>query len=394
MKNYQFKKEDVTGGKRYIGANQFINVGATGRDISRNFIMCPYTDYIPLVYLLCTEDARPRGGSIGWDMRYYLGMPRMGTSVNMNKIGERWGQRNLMKFMRVMYHDKGLIEESLREKIEGWMSADGVVNNILFDYAGYFSYRQRIIEGWGEGDVGVFRQNSYQGAIGPYSLYMGEGADRTSHVLACVLPENYLYVKYHILLHNTIPLDRVVVFVNKELDETSFRPTAFRTLYRELMKDVLSSSAQVWKVPHEFIMEKCFLKAHKLKEKNIIKKKKEQEELVKEFLEGIAYSAPITEPGNLDMAEAISETSRPVAGIWEQLEGANSQEYVYTFNMPSSYGTYTIGADLVRQGADEPATDNSNEAAVYPTDSNGLPVINSDLASIYDGDGDILVGTL
>jgi hypothetical protein len=77
----------------------------------------------------------------------------------------------------------------------------------------------------------------------------------------------------------------VVVLVDKALDETSFRPTAFRGLYRDLVDKVLKSSCDVWKVPHEFIMEKCFLGNYKLKEENILKRKKEIEGIIDEFYE-------------------------------------------------------------------------------------------------------------
>lgn len=115
---------------------------------------------------------------------------------------------------------------------------------------------------------------------GCYSLIY----ENKAHILACILPENLVYQKLHILSKGTIDLSKVIVFIDSELDRTSFPVTSLRTLYRtELLPKIIETSCVVFKVPLAFIMENCFYRKDSTLPLNIQERKKVKEEMLESF---------------------------------------------------------------------------------------------------------------
>lgn len=103
-------------------------------------------------------------------------------------------------------------------------------------------------------------------------------------VMAVILPENYVYQKEHVLLHGTIDLSKVVVLVNRELDDTEFHNKNFRAYYRKHLLPILNSlKVDVWKVPVSFMEENCFHGAITLEKTSFMEKKQELEGIYQGF---------------------------------------------------------------------------------------------------------------
>jgi hypothetical protein len=103
-------------------------------------------------------------------------------------------------------------------------------------------------------------------------------------VMAVVLPENYVYQKQHILVHGTIDLSKVIVLVNRELDDTDFHNKNFRAYYRKHLLPILNEmKVEVWKVPVSFMEENCFHSGINLEATSFMDKKKEIETIYDDF---------------------------------------------------------------------------------------------------------------
>jgi hypothetical protein len=281
-----YKKEETLGEDREFSPPYLIPRTKSSTFIGEgsSLIMCPYTEFIPLAYLMSSDVPQTK-----YPLSDHLRATWKIDVVHrkkLDKFNKKWQNRILSMFPSfAMRRDKEEMKRLTEAAIRGWMRGDGCMD---LDSLGINLYgvsnRNEIVESFWRNDTVRIDQRSYSGAISPYSLYLNEAMGmKIPHILAVILPENYLYVKHHLLVHDTIPLDKVVVLVNKELDETSFAPAAFRKLYKDLMFKVLKSSCDVWKVPLQFILDNCFLGDYKLKEENISKRKREVDEIIDEF---------------------------------------------------------------------------------------------------------------
>ena len=288
-KLHQFKRENVSGEHKILPNNNFIPVRWDNIDSDRQLMACPYTEFIPLSYIMLSSGVY-KCSNIGEHCRQNWGIKER-NSKKLTKFNNRWQNKQLSVFATAGMSGEGreISKENTKRRLINWLFEDRVQHLNYLERGGWkLNYRPKIVESFKEGKTCGFTQRSYRGEISAYSLFLkNDNNNCIPHMLAVVLPENYMYVKYHLMVYDTIPLDKVIVLINKDLDSTSFRPAAFRTLYRELMFHVLKSACQVWKVPHEFILENCFLHSYKLKEENIIKRKKETEELIGEFYDSI-----------------------------------------------------------------------------------------------------------
>jgi hypothetical protein len=102
--------------------------------------------------------------------------------------------------------------------------------------------------------------------------------------MAVILPENYVYQKQHVLVHGTIDLSKVIVLVNRELDDTDFHNKNFRAYYRKHLLPILNEmKVEVWKVPVSFMEENCFHGNITLEATSFMDKKKEIETIYDDF---------------------------------------------------------------------------------------------------------------
>lgn len=395
-KQYQFKRVETTGENSVLSPDGFLILGSESANIyGRNkLISCPYTEFIPLSYLLMGEynGARHKFADV---VRRALRIQEKNPN-KLAKFGRKWQDRRVSTFMSSsITDDKKHWKTLTNDRLNRYLEFDEPRNlSYVLDYnLTNLHYKWMAMPDMQRMRTVALNQRSYRAVHTPYSLFQGiyEGGRQSyiPHMLAVVLPENYMYVKYHILKHNTIPLDKVIVLVNKELDSCYFKPPAFRKLYMEYMEEVvLKSACQVWKVPHSFIMDKCFIHDYKLKEENIFKRKGEIEELVGEFYETFnvkdeglishidgairrsytneRYTAGVYTRGDLSL-EGIREAMgqmRATEGPIISVDYTNSDRW--TWNMPSEGGTAgtTLGGTITesfdRALVDELLTFNGN----------------------------------
>lgn len=106
----------------------------------------------------------------------------------------------------------------------------------------------------------------------------------TPQVMAVILPENYVYQKQYVLVHGKIDLSKVIVLVNRELDNTDFHSKNFRAYYRKHLLPILNElKVDVWKVPLSFIQENCLHGGIALEATSFMDKKKETEDIYHKF---------------------------------------------------------------------------------------------------------------
>lgn len=294
-KPYNFKREKTTGEETHfspeclvVASNGASEMGGTGP------FTCPYTPLIPLHYLLSGRNPGPIYQPIAQEIRRSWNV----RNNNTNKLAQfekRWGGTMFSSFMSRLFGESRVdMRQHSTVSIQEWLDRDEILGTGILGYNGSTSSRETILSYFQRNKFIRYSQNTYSGAISPYSLYLQNSSGRYEpHMLAVVLPENYLYVKYHLLIHNTIPLDRIVVLINKELDRGDFENQPFKKLYREILPKIMKSSAQVWKVPREFIDENCFIESYKIKATNILERRREMEGIVEEFYETIHQGSPI-----------------------------------------------------------------------------------------------------
>jgi hypothetical protein len=107
-----------------------------------------------------------------------------------------------------------------------------------------------------------FIQRTYKGHLDFMSYFWSRGVYSSTPlhpgILAVVTPENWVYQKLHFLRHGTFDMDRVIILVDRELDNPRTEyPRPVRDLYMEFFQRELLKYRNVWKVPRSFIEEQC-----------------------------------------------------------------------------------------------------------------------------------------
>lgn len=250
------------------GSRIMTNGGSPGADSP--YIESPYTEYIPLHYLLCGKMNHGSPANVGMRENF------------LNSWTKRFG-----KVKAGINNVKTVVGD-----ITQWLLWDEPYN-LKFDYSHVWRVGSRAtaLSNINLSNCYYSNQRTYSMGHTPYSLYLREdGYDRLDanynpHVLAVVLPENYLYMKYRILVDGVIDLSKVIILVDRELDTTSFKVPTFRKFYREkLQKEIMKTNCDVWEVPAEFIKSKCFIPQFTMKGIKLEERRKLKAELIESFI--------------------------------------------------------------------------------------------------------------
>ena len=153
------------------------------------------------------------------------------------------------------------------------------------DYsASSFDYSDRAFI---NGEAMRINARTFSASLGQLTCFLEESRWSrvyTPQIMGVILPENYVYQKQHVLVHGTIDLSKVVVLVNRELDDTDFHNKNFRAYYRKHLLPLLNSlKVDIWKVPMSFMEEQCFHGGVTLEKTSFMEKKQELEETYQEF---------------------------------------------------------------------------------------------------------------
>lgn len=260
--------------------------------------MSVYTDFIPLLYLTSGLKRATKTTSL----QAYLNLKQKNDFKDdeYNKWIQKYDGGTLSGFCKYSFtsdQESNII--NLKESIESWMEYDRMmdVETIL----GYPRYsweginRTTIMQQIRTGHIGSSCQRTYIVGTSAFSMYRGEDNRYIPHVLAVILPENYLYLKYKLLTQNVLDLSKVIILVDRELNTAKFCQQAFRKLYKEAMlPQIMKSSCDVWKVPQSFIQEKCFVEPFNLRGIKLKERGEFLGQLVKEFTSSFS-KAPVSD---------------------------------------------------------------------------------------------------
>lgn len=314
-----------------------------GQEYGGELSICPYTNYIPLSYLFTSEEWRI---SVQGDTY----MEQRGVKITHRR-------RNLFKggmrgFADTAFSDSYSSTSSKEIGVDILKRMMECVNEYLFfdepicptkqtdPSSLYYTPRRETIIREISRKSCIFSQRSYHGYISPYSLYRMERYPiYTPHVLAVVRPEHYMWLKLNFLLTGNIDMSKVVILIDNQLDTTLFPHARFKSLYKSIKPEILKTSAQIWRVPQEFIQENCFLPKFELKEKNIVKRKEEINRLIEEFYESERRNPSFTEQSILWATDVLSTET---IGLWEQMRNTPPITNYITDSLQYSTYNYTI----------------------------------------------------
>jgi hypothetical protein len=245
-------------------------------------VMCPFTNYIPLSYFYILPDWRSDFYSSETYMEK-LGIP----PTRRAKFRKKWESNILAGIFQSSYSDRdfkpGIIKRG-RISINKYLSYNGPVDlERIPDLEFYCRNKDEFLH-YFPSSFFVYNVGRCIGFSSPCSLFEKTTTGfHTPRVLAVVRPEDYIWMKYNILVNNVIDLSRVIILIDGEMDTMSFENKKFKALYKSLLPKILSTNCQIWRVPHDFITENCFLPKFKLKHRNIQKRKEEMDRVIEEF---------------------------------------------------------------------------------------------------------------
>lgn len=239
-----------------------------------SLIMSPYSNFIPLIYLFNVKE-----------------------NLYFNWLHH---QKDCKKNLPRMFNFSKLsIKESIQKIHTTLIQDDPVAIELILARSMYVG---KNFNDDFERTFCRLKQRSFSTLTGMYSLFLKPvnrwtvaQIDRipevySPHVLAVILPENYLYMKYKFLLEGVIDLSKVIILVDRDLNTPQFYKQPVRKLYKEMiLPKIMETSCQIWEVPKEFILENCFIKDFDIKTFPVRERKTVTKELIQKFKESINH---------------------------------------------------------------------------------------------------------
>lgn len=247
------------------------------------FNMNPYLDFIPVMYLYMNHNdcfTKKWIHNEGWLKRSLSG--------SLHQFIPKITEKELLNYAITMAIARGAeITSSLHEELTEYIYFDKNIS--LGATTMEWANTSTKIQNSFFTKFSIMRMRSYNGIVGPLSLFLDGENEKVPLILGVVLPENYIYQKMHIMMHNTLDMTKVILLVDRELDSTQFPNKPLRALYKKYLEpEYKKYNMDIWKVPKEFILENCFQKDHSLQGKTILEKKKEISTLIQTFKEEYA----------------------------------------------------------------------------------------------------------
>jgi hypothetical protein len=216
------------------------------RENDSSIYTSPYSVFTPMQYL-----------SIAYNPREY----RAGASID--KILEKNGKQSLSMLINAYLYRDRLSGLPLTTTYINFSGAVGTFSR--FSYLGGKIYRSRTID-W----------------IGGYSLFSNVRGRLIPNILAVTLPENIIYHKLRILTNKDVDMSKVIILIDNQLHR--HRNVMLKNLYNDQLKQaILKTSASVWEVPLDFIINSCFSGRYE-QTGSIKQRKNEEEKLITKFL--------------------------------------------------------------------------------------------------------------
>lgn len=245
----------------------------------RNNVICPYTDFIPLSYLFASDIDFLDVSSIKYVMN------------QTDKFHDRRLPNDFIPnlFARNMHnHGFGSIERILGVTND---AINKYINNNEFILLDAYISTSRGYD-FADFVASTVHRSSYKGrsitmSYLHNSLYYLRNDDNSRFIptfISVVLPENYIYQKYHMLMTGKIDPTKVIVLVNDDVDHPSFKGSqTVRKAHKAKLNNIINQGYQVWNVPEKFILDSCFVNFYKIQGKSRTEIQKKVEELIDEF---------------------------------------------------------------------------------------------------------------
>lgn len=263
--------------------------------VDEGLLMCPYTNYIPLSYVMLAENHDDLNRS------NLLHFHKITKKREKLWSGPTAGFIEKAFTIRYVEEGKNTIDVGMVKTMMPLISQYLFFDRCLSPFTQrnrnryYRGDRQDIIDSF-QSRISTFYQRSYGGFVSPFSLYRYiSNSEYIPHVVAAIRPEHYLQIKLKFLLTGKIDMDKIVILIDNQLDTTLFPSPGFKALYKAVKPQILETNAQIYRVPLEFIQENCFLPKFELKEQNIVKRKQEIDRLIEEFYENEKTTTPLTD---------------------------------------------------------------------------------------------------
>lgn len=269
---------------------------------SDSLISTPFSEFIPILNVLGIDcSMTDYFGSTFYQIFY---PKKQSSTENVSSAYTKY-KGNLGGIIGANITSRNLreLKADIKQRLNNYLISTTPIT-FCDEHRHWCSRKEYILDAFkGNRKWGKFSMRTYTGHVSHLSITLtGNSTNYIPHVLGVTLPENFMYHKYKVLKDSSLDLSKVIVLVDRELDSPQFYCPAFRALYKkEIEPYLLSTSCQIWKVPLDFIKEKCFLQPFKLSSRNIVQRKEEIQELAKEFLENFSSK---DEPLNSEIGSA------------------------------------------------------------------------------------------
>lgn len=256
MRKPIFSKLETSGQLKEMMLNTFDNY--TSNETSE-YLITPYSDLIPMVYISCTPDY----------YNYYKPISTL-KKVITNKP--------LLKFI----WDSSNNITSIKKMVNMYLYNDDPLNfNVLVQSSHAHSDYNGCFNGWAHSRV---KMRSWKAFISAFTFCVKNQEEYIPHIIATTLPENLEYHKLRAIAGFPVDLSKVIVLIDRELDTPRFAIKPARKMYREFFRNsLLDSCCDIWEVPLEFIIKSCFLGNYE-QTGSITQRRKAKNELIDLFL--------------------------------------------------------------------------------------------------------------
>jgi hypothetical protein len=245
---------------------KFNTLDSCVRNINSNLKIGPYSEYIPLIWVLRASENIMFSCTLYNEEKY---PNHVFTNTPANNV-LKWYFRNNFDI------DYNLF---VKDTCEIYVKQENIIS--AFDVGN----KWRLTNSWNietsleKEDFKEFRMRSFRGYIGTYTLF----DDISPVIIPCIHRSALLEVKYNFLLTGNIDTSYISLFIDKEIENTGYENKNFRAFYKKyLEKTVLESNMNIYYVPKQFILNECFIQPLKLSN-NIRIRKQQIEEKINEF---------------------------------------------------------------------------------------------------------------
>lgn len=165
-------------------------------------------------------------------------------------------------------------------------------------------------------EISTFSLRTYRGSIGNFQFSKRlENGDYEDYILPVILPQNLYYQKLHVLTTGKIDLSKVIILIDKRLEDPDFALPGMRKFYEGRLKPQLrASAAQLWFVPPGYIEQNCYIsRVVSLKSEKLDDRQKEIDSIADIFIDSFIRNSSVDMRRLYEPPVTVEEVIAPVA---------------------------------------------------------------------------------